>query len=177
MTIQARTALNDCKLALELLEEEKDFARWRVLWVSAITLCRLVGHVLEKVDAQDSAEKKLVNDAYKEWKGDTPQHEIFREFIEKHRNTLLKEYEFNQHPMEAVPVAVEFLAQNPETGETWVNRQVANLDENIYRPLLGGYREGDDARDVLGEAINWWEDQLDTLENKIYAHRRRETSQ
>jgi hypothetical protein len=33
---------------------------------------------------------------------------------------------------------------------------VAKIGENIYRPLLDGPWEGDDARDVLTEAIEWW---------------------
>lgn len=38
--------------------------------------------------------------------------------------------------------------------------QVAPIGDNIYRPLLSGFREGDDARDVLSDAIEWWEVEL-----------------
>ena len=50
MTARARIVLEDCRLALQLLEEETDLRRWRLHWVAAVALVRAVGHVLEKVD-------------------------------------------------------------------------------------------------------------------------------
>jgi len=44
---------------------------------------------------------------------------------------------------------------------------VAEIGENIYRPMLDGPWEGDDARDVLIAAIDWWEEQLIIIENDI----------
>jgi hypothetical protein len=38
------------------------------------------------------------------------------------------------------------------------------IGDNIYRPLVDGIREGDDARDVLSEAIDWWEAELRAIE-------------
>jgi hypothetical protein len=44
---------------------------------------------------------------------------------------------------------------------------VMPIGENIYRPLLDGFREGDDARDVLTEAIDWWDKELTAIERSI----------
>ena len=48
MTQHARTVLDDCRLALQLLEEETDPQRWRIHWVAALALVRAVGHVLDR---------------------------------------------------------------------------------------------------------------------------------
>ena len=42
--------------------------------------------------------------------------------------------------------------------------EVFQLDENIYRPIIDGFREGDDARDVYREALDWWDAELSFIE-------------
>lgn len=164
MTYAAREVLDDCRLALTMLEEETDLARWRVHWAAAVALVRAVGHVLDKVDGEDPLTKRLANAAYRRWKGTAPEHEIFREFIERERNSILKEGRFRHHPLEEVQMAVAYTLRNPVTGETIQAGEVLPLGDNVYRPLLDGWREGDDARDVLSEAIDWWEAELRALE-------------
>jgi hypothetical protein len=105
--------------------------------------------------------------AYKQWTGEAPEHEIFREFIEKERNTILKEYDFNLHPGEQVEVAIPVTLQRVSDGMIVEAASVFPLDENIYRPLLDGFREGDDARDVLSDAIEWWETELAAIEELV----------
>ncbi len=159
--LKAQEVLDDCRLALELLEEEQDIRRWRVLWAGAVALLRAVGHVLIKVDGKADWEiAKLSNQAFAEWKGSSPDHAIFREFIERDRNSILKEYDFRFHPLAEVDIAVAVRLRPVGGGEDIVELQHHKLDENIYRPLLEGFREGDDARDVYQEAIDWWERQL-----------------
>lgn len=164
MTYAAREVLDDCRLALAMLEEETDLARWRVHWAAAVALLRAVGHVLDKVDGQDRLTKQLSSAAFKRWNGQAPEHEIFREFIEPERNTVLKEYRFRHHPLDEVGIAAIFTLQNPETGETMQAGDVFQIGDNIYRPFQDGWREGDDARDVLSDAIDWWEAELSALE-------------
>lgn len=167
MTIKARMVLDDCRLALQLLEDEADLRRWRIHWVAAIALVRAVGHVLDKVDGNSPAVRAASRAAYKRWTGGAPEHEIFREFIEKERNTILKEYDFNLHPEEKVEVVIPVALQRVSDGEMLKGGAVFPLDENIYRPILDGFREGDDARDVLTEAIEWWEAELDDIDRCI----------
>lgn len=38
------------------------------------------------------------------------------------------------------------------------------LDENLFRPVTEGFGVGEDARDVYGEAITWWDEELTRLE-------------
>lgn len=166
MTTRARAVLEDCRLALSILEEEQDLRRWRITWVSAVALIRAVGHVLQKVDGKDETIKKSANQLYKKWKKNAQENSIFHEFIEKERNNILKEYEVNIHPMTEVPVAVEVTLKSQVTGELRREGMVARIGENIYRPMLDGYREGDDARDVYADAIQWRDEQLSDIEKR-----------
>lgn len=165
MTYAARSVLEDCYVALRMLEEETDLQRWRVHWAAAAALTRAVGHVLDKVDgARDPRIKKAAAHAFRRWKGNDPQHEIFREFIELQRNNILKEYRFEDHPLEEVDVAVIYTLRNSITGETKETAEVIPIGDNIYRPILAGYSEGNDARDVLSEALEWWAIELDKID-------------
>jgi hypothetical protein len=171
MTARARKVLDDCRVALQLLEEETDLQRWRIHWVAALALVRAVGHVLEKVDGADAAISGIANAAYKRWKSTAPEHEIFRQFIERERNIMLKEYEFNTHPLEEVRVLVQTQVQRVSDGRPGELSGVFPIGDNIYRPLLDGFREGDDARDVLSDAIDWWESELSGIERALEGKR------
>lgn len=167
MTAKARLVLEDCRLALQLLEDETDLRKWRLHWVAAIALIRAVGHVLDKVDGRSPAIRVASRAAYKRWTGDAPEHEVFREFIEKERNTILKEYDFNLHPGEEVHVAIPATFRRVSDGMIVEAATVFPLDQNIYRPLMDGFREGEDARDVLSEAVEWWETELTAIERSV----------
>ena len=167
MTTRARLVLEDCRLALQLLEDETDLRKWRLHWVAAIALIRAVGHVLHKMDGKSPAVRTASSAAYARWMGATPEHEIFREFIEKERNTILKEYDFNLHPGEEVEVAIPVTLQRVSDGVIVEAATIFPLDENIYRPLMDGFREGEDARDVLSEAIEWWETELTAVDRSV----------
>lgn len=164
MTAAAREVLRDCRVALELLENEKDLRNWRIHWVAALALIRAVGHVLHKVDGSNQKWQKPIKSAYGQWTSLTQEHEIFREFINKERNNILKAYQFNLHPNDEVDVLVMLTGVNPATGTTVEIPRTFPVGENIYRPILDGYREGDDARDVYNEALDWWERELSQLE-------------
>lgn len=167
MTSKAREVLDDCRVALEMLEAEQDLRKWRVHWAAAVALTRSVGYVLHKVDGRDPRIKHLANEAYSIWNSDAPEHEIFREFIDKERNNILKQYEFNIHPLEKVDVAIRSQLQPLKGGPPIESYGVFPISENIYRPVLNGYREGDDARDVLSDALTWWNNQLAAIEAAV----------
>jgi hypothetical protein len=166
MTSKSREVLGDCRVALSLLEEETDLQRWRIHWAAAVALIRAVGHVLDKVDGEDPSIKQAAGAAFQRWKSAEPKHEIFREFIERERNNLLKEYRSDVHPLPEVALAVEFTAQSMGGGPPMRYAHVGKIGENIYRPLLEGPWEGDDARDVLSEAIAWWDLELASIEQE-----------
>jgi hypothetical protein len=111
--------------------------------------------------ADDPVVRQVAAAAFRRWKGVDPAHEIFREFIERERNNLLKEYHSDVHPLgEVVLVAVERTVQPGGGGPSVTLDRVTEIGENIYRPMLEAPWEGDDARDVLREAIDWWDKQL-----------------
>jgi hypothetical protein len=86
---------------------------------------------------------------------------IFRDFIEQERNNVVKEYEFGAyqgvrhsgHPPYGVMVGV------------------ANRPHPIYPMSPGGPYAGRDQRDLVREAIDWWEKQLDEIETRAGARR------
>jgi hypothetical protein len=168
MRIQkAWEVLGDCQVALKMLEEEKSLERWRIVWAAAVCLIRTVGHVLDKVDcANDPTLKKITAQHYQHWKGEASEHLIFREFIEKERNNILKEYQINIHPLEDVSVAVQGVLRPVDGGEAIDLADVFNIGENIYRPVVDGPWEGEDARDILETAIRWWVAELQLIEKE-----------
>lgn len=167
MTRTAREVLADCEIALEMLEAEQDLGRWRVHWAGALALVRAVGHVLHKVDGADPDIRRQVNLAYQRWKSQKATNAVFWEFIEEERNNILKEYRFNLHPLDHIDVAVMMTVQHPETGELAQIPEVVPIGENIYRPILDGYSEGNDARDVYREALDWWNIELTAIERAL----------
>jgi len=167
MTNRAREVLSDCRLVLQMLEDEKDLRRWRIHWAAAVALIRTVGYALDKVDGKNPDVKRVASAAFKRWKSDTAEHEIFREFIERERNNILKEYQFNVHPLDEVEIAITTKLVPVQGSEPIEIQQVFPIGENIYRPLLDSYREGDDARDVLAEAIDWWEAELSAIDKFV----------
>jgi hypothetical protein len=153
MNLTARTVLSDCKNAHALLDDESDTIRFRLFWVAGVALLRAVGHVLQKVDAgQNSAIRLQIEQTYSEWKRDKEGNAIFWEFIEDERNNILKEY------------AIGFLA-GPIDVLAQPNGEIFSLDENLFCPIAEGRYAGEDGRDVMAEAIAWWDQQLNAIEN------------
>ena len=156
MTVAARRVLADCEAALEMLEDERDEQRWRVLWVGASALLRAVGHVLRNVDGRTPQAREAIKAAYGSWKA-KPEHLIFREFIEKERNNILKQYRLNVLDSAEVAVVV---------GDSDAGYITDILDENLFRPKVG-FGVDEDGRDVYREAIEWWEEELARLESVL----------
>ena len=164
MTLTARLVLADCRLALVHLENEPDERNWRVHWVAAVTLLRTVGHVLDKVDGRANAQLRLTaRKLYEKGKTD-PEHEIFREFIDNERNNVLKEYEFgvSEGPIEVL------LSKETPAGPVPIH--VVQISENIYRPMRDGVYAGEDGRTLIEYSIEWWERQLNQLEQSLKAN-------
>jgi hypothetical protein len=147
---RARAVLEDCRHAVELLQTETERRTFRVLWVAGIALARAVGHVLQKVDAaEDPVLAAAVATAFQSWKAKRAENAIFWEFIEAERNLVLKQYEVNfcEGPVDIV-----------------VGGELATLDECLFCPIAEGLFAGEDCRDVLEDAIAWWETQLELID-------------
>ena len=155
MVLKARNVLADCRNALDLLEEETRPEVFRLYWVAGIALARAVGHVLRKVDGEhDATIKRAVALAYTVWQADKQANAIFWDFIEQERNQILKEYEVG---FLAVPIDVV------------AGGELHTLDEHLFCPMADGAFAGEDCRDILEQAITWWESQLNTIEVTVRA--------
>lgn len=162
-TQQARRVLRDVVAARERLEDEPGWVEWRLYWVAALALIRAVGHVLVKFDGGRSPHvRDAANELHRKWKGRSSDHAIFRNFIEQERNSILKEYEWG---MSEGPVPIMTILQNPLTGE--VKHSGVLIEENVYRPMQSGPYEGEDGRTLLDDAIEWWEQQLDAVDQEV----------
>lgn len=150
MALKARSVLADCRNALDLLQDETRPEVFRLYWVACVALARATGHVLHKVDCeQDPKIKQVVAAAYDAWKADKQGNAIFWDFIEQERNQILKEYEvgFLAGPIDAV-----------------ADGALYSLDQHLFCPIADGEFAGEDCRDILDQAIAWWESQLDRIE-------------
>jgi hypothetical protein len=160
MTIAARQALEDCVAAVESLIDGVQGGEWRRRWVLAIVLMRVVGHVLDKVDGEQSPKYRYAIDSW--WlrlKTSKPEPPIFWQFIDEERNSVLKQY--RTRAGQGVTVRVPTLYLNTKTGEQWSDPPLPVL----YHYLINsGPFEGRDQRDVLREAIEWWGCQLDAID-------------
>jgi hypothetical protein len=146
--------LADCRHALEFLEQETDPRKFRLFWLAGVAALRSVGHVLAKVDSDShEAISREAAAAYIRWKHDKEKHKIFWSFINEERNTLLKEGEPGVHPRPSM------LHVEPDF--------VYECDFDIFAPMLKGPYFGEDCRDVLGLAIQWWESEIASI--KAYA--------
>lgn len=162
---QARLVLQDAKIVRKKLEDEVDDREWRLGWVLAVVLLRTVGDVLDKVDGlMDPLVKGASAELYKSWKlGEDGM--IFRDFIKRERDSIVHEY---QTAMTEGSIPLMVLAAGPNglegDGPHWV-------DENLYRPMGSGKFEGEDGRDVLDLAIDWWDRQLDEVDRRVTEQR------
>jgi hypothetical protein len=156
LTTAARNVLKDCHLALEMMELETDPHKLRVLWIGALSLIRLVGDVLGKIDSDAQPSLKPVIDAH--WKSlRAAKDPMFEKFIKGSRDRAIHRYDIDLIPIANVDVfvtdsgAVEF---------------VTSLDDCLFSPMVGDFRTGDDARDVYRDALSWWDKYLIEIESR-----------
>jgi hypothetical protein len=159
MTTTANEVLRDCEAALEDLRSGVGL-HWRTRWVSVVTLLRIVGHVLKKVDGARSPEMRAAVDAaYDQLKTTKPEPRIYWEFIEQGRNRLLKEYEFGVQ--QNVTVRLGGVWWNLATGQSGADPPGPTTYEHL---VVGGSFIGQDPRDVVQLAIEWWRSYLDKID-------------
>ncbi|MBW0279603.1 hypothetical protein [Shewanella xiamenensis] len=155
MQLSARIVLDDVISAYDMLETESDPQKFRIMWIAAISLCRSVGQVLNKIDSKRSLDLSVkIEEQWREIKANRQDNLIFHEFIEKERNLILKEYEVGY-------ISGSF---GVVSGSTYLGQ----LDEGLYSPIASGEYEGEDCRDVLKQAIDWWIRKITKIEQ--YAH-------
>jgi hypothetical protein len=165
---RTRAIVDDCRHLLSELRQNPREASWRTRWFAALVMLRAVGHVLEHEtkSSTDAAVRAAAQRWWNDIKQSEPEPAIFWQFIYDDRNALLKDYSFTT-------------AESPDRlarREGRAGRFSANMTL-LFRPLgvdMFGERTnyemalspfiGRDARDVVEEAIQWWDRQLQAIE-------------
>jgi hypothetical protein len=143
--LQARLVLADAEEALGRLKRcRQNGGACRLEWVLAVTLLRVVGHVLSGIDAKrgDRA-KQVIGGAFARQK-DNP---IFRDFIKQERDLVLKEYR--------IGTSAPAYLLNEDGGRLL-------LDDGSGALLLET-----PAIERVEEALAWWKEQLTAIEAEI----------
>lgn len=155
----ATAVLDDCIRAHNSLDdEEHDPNIWRVKWIGALALIRMVGHVLHKVDGANPKIRTASEQLYKEWNDPRSEHLIFTDFIEKQRNEALKTYEVGVSQESEISLFVE---------DDGMIEGTYSLPADLFRPLENGPFAGEDARDIYLQAIYWWREQLERVATEV----------
>ena len=111
----------------------------------AVVLLRTVGYVLGRIACENTKYKAAIKNEWAELNKSKPDPPIFWEFVDKVRNNIVHEYIIH-----AEQGATVFIGQNKPT-------------ENHYT-INDGYYKGYDQRDLLKEAIEWWEAYIDRID-------------
>jgi hypothetical protein len=162
MTSHAREVFEDCKIAASELRDGVAGQEWRIRWVTTVALLRAVGHVLRNVDAHtDALLESIVTEEWNKLSATKPEPAIFWQFIEDERNNILKEYRLSAGLDITVRPGTGHL--NLNTGEQWGEPGLPTLYD--YRMKSGPYT-GIDQREVLRQALSWWDSYLGKIEHK-----------
>ena len=157
MTLAARKVLEDCEAAYQelaretgqaagLSERDLDPQTFRRRWTATVVLLRTVGHVLDKIDRHQNPEMAAaIDEAWSDLNRTKPSPEIFWEFIEAERNTVLKVYQFSLEEDE------ETIRGAPYKRYSFVFQNL-DLAQNVLV--------------VLEEAIRWWHTYLEAIDEK-----------
>jgi hypothetical protein len=162
-TLAAWNVLDDCRNAHRMLNGiDPESSDWRVLWIGCLALLRAIGHVLDKVDSGHSAAAKhSIAKAWSEWKNvHEKEHGIFRDFIEKERNRLLKEGSFRTEPEPIYLVTEDGHRLVTEGGDRLI------AEQPFFRMTLAGF-EDKNGLELIAAAIAWWEQRLTEIEAAI----------
>lgn len=143
----ARFVLQDCEAALHELRQNPKGQLWRLRWILAVTLLRTVREALTNIDAKSPEVRPepqtLVGGFFGRMKATKPLPAIYWEIICEEPNNLLHYYETVAWQRTPGPAPV-------------------------YEIIAGSF-VGRDPRDVLQEAIDWWQNELDELELRAAA--------
>ncbi|KAB7692229.1 hypothetical protein [Plesiomonas shigelloides] len=125
-------------------------------------MLRAIGHILRNVDAKQYNEQfsAVLQSKYNHWRKNEP---IFRDFIEKERNEILKEY-VSSIDIESVTKKRRLVTSN---GLRLVTNSGQQLSVNITMKELvknKGHLAGETPIKVLNNALNWWDKELSELE-------------
>ena len=153
---KAHEVLHDAEFALELLEQcENNRRQFRILIVACMTLLKTVGQVLVNKNA-DSSIKRITQEYFHELKINRDKNKIFFEFVERERNLIIHEYSAN---LEENDIEIVYMDGNEAKAFNLGDLYHCLADDEVF--------DGQDVRDLIGEAIEWWKVQLKNIEEKL----------
>jgi hypothetical protein len=158
----ARMVLDDCGYALAELRNDPRGQAWRIRWFGILALLGTVGYVLETVDAQACPE---IREARRDWlnklKLKKPDPPIYWWFISKGRDLIVHHYKLRAGQGVA-PIRTGTTRYDLRTGQEEI---IAPGGPVTYTyEIHGGPFDGQDQRDVVQKAIEWWQQQLTDIE-------------
>jgi hypothetical protein len=160
---KAREYLECCRYGHQKMSSNPTGSDWVLVWAGTIALLRAVGHALRTEDAKrDIRLKKAQSDWWNTLKATKPNSPIFWKFIDYDRNRLLKEGELS-----AGQSAKVFLSGGTIPRHAPLPPQPR---PPIYTyQMISGPFAGQDSRNLVRAAIDWWEKQLDDIEQEAAA--------
>ena len=121
---------------------------------------RAIGHVLHKVDGQRSpAHRSAIADWWSGLKATEPSPAIFWQLIEEERNSILKEYQTTAG--QGATAQLSGSEANLQGREPRIDPPNPTFHHYTFN---SGAFKGRDQREVLNEALLWWEEQLTAID-------------
>jgi hypothetical protein len=137
-------------------------SEWVLIWAGVIALLRAVGDALLK-DAESDARVQKAQDAWwRRLKATEPKPSIFWDFIRRDRNLLLHEAELT------VDASARMFGSAGATPRHMPMPPPLPPTAYSYKMNSGPFA-GQDPRDLVRDAIEWWEKQLDDIEQEAAA--------
>ena len=170
MTDRARVVLNDCRCALSKHTSGLQGEEFRVSWVALVSLLRTVGYVLNEEDSTRSASlEQAIDSAWADLKRTKPKPEIFWEFIDKERQSVLHCYRVGVSRMASEPatpgrlnISFDLGSMEGKTGR--VARVRFSGPMVITSKIALGHFSGRNELEVAAEAVEWWQQYLDRVD-------------
>ncbi|MFC1730391.1 hypothetical protein ACFL6I_08655 [candidate division KSB1 bacterium] len=166
MTKHARIVLQDCKYAISMHKNDSQAELFRISWISVVTLLRAIGHVLRKVDSEESNEMKYAVDINWQALNDTkPEPLIFWEFIVQERNRFLKNYEHGIVRTQTFPAVSDGIIEADMANSRGGKLIVEGAKIESY--IADGPFKGQNEKEVAWKAYDWWKKTLDEIDNIV----------
>lgn len=159
--IKVWQALEDAGDAIVEFKQAEDVHVRRRRWVTAITLLSTINDILLNFEIERDEKIKIVETQwfselqsdYKNRQSDTNYKSIYFDFIRQERNLTVHQYLFMFVDQDLVV-----------TNQDGLEEEISAFE---WMPMVDGKYAGDDCRDLLHEAYEWWECQLKYMEQEV----------
>lgn len=156
MTRAARIVLQDAKHALAHHTNQLQSEAFRTSWFTVVGLLRAVGHVLAKVDVEQStAMRRAIEEKWQALLETRPEPIIFWGFIDSERNRFLKNYEHAVSRKLIIPTLRPGYVLVSE--RTTARGSEMNPGTELDSRITSGPFIGQNERSVAWQAHDWWE--------------------